>query len=219
MARTILARIGIPLLATLVACAVPGADAAGQRGSRDARDTTVAPPAGQDCEWCGTREAPPTLTSEARIAGPDEPGTRLEISGIVYRPDGRTPARDVVLYVYHTNARGIYPRRGDETGNARRHGYLRGWLRTDAKGRYRIATIRPAPYPTRGEAAHIHVTAMTPGGPERWIDAFLFADDSLLTAAERARLARGDAPFILRPVADSTGVLRATSDIVLEWWP
>ena len=206
-------------LATLGSLALAGCDARAQRAEAATRpgarpDTTPLP----ECEWCGTSEAPAALTSEMRIAGPAEPGTRFVVSGVVYQPDGRTPARDVVLYAYHTNAAGRYPHRGDETGNGRRHGYLRGWLRTDAEGRYRIATIRPMPYPTRREAAHIHLNAQAPGGEERYLKVFLFADDELLSPAERAELARGDA-HVVRPVRDAAGVLHATRDIVLERWP
>src|SRR5262245_42095648 len=33
----------------------------------------------------------------------NEPGPKMEISGIVYQRDGKTPAKDVVFYVYHTD--------------------------------------------------------------------------------------------------------------------
>lgn len=78
------------------------------------------------CEWRGADEAPDSLSWQISIAPPDEPGDSLIVTGTVYRPDGRTPAPGVILYVYHTNAQGIYPKKGDETGNGRRHGYLRG---------------------------------------------------------------------------------------------
>jgi protocatechuate 3,4-dioxygenase beta subunit len=138
-----------------------------------------------DCEWCGTAEAPKQLSWRTTIAGPDEPGDPLVISGTVYQPDGRTPAPDVVLYAYHTNNEGIYPKRGGETGNARRHGYLRGWLRTNERGQYEITTIRPASYPTRTEPAHIHVTLQPPGQEEYWIDSVLFEGDPLLQEDDR----------------------------------
>jgi protocatechuate 3,4-dioxygenase, beta subunit len=53
-------------------------------------------------------------------------GPKLEVSGIIYKTDGRTPAKDVILYVYHTDRSGIYPKRGDGQGWAQRHGYIRG---------------------------------------------------------------------------------------------
>jgi protocatechuate 3,4-dioxygenase, beta subunit len=110
------------------------------------------------CEWCGTSEAPARLTSTVSLAPANEPGERMVITGTIVRRDGKTPAKNVLLYVYHTNAKGVYPKRGNESGNAQRHGYLRGWLRTDAQGRYRIESIRPVPIP----AAAIPPTSTRP---------------------------------------------------------
>lgn len=186
--------------------------ACGVGAQQDARSSTSPLPA---CEWCGAPEAPAGITSDMRIARADEPGTRLVVSGVVYRPDGRTPAPGVLIYAYHTDRTGVYPRRGDETGNGRRHGYLRGWLRTDTLGRYRIETIRPEPYSSRSEPAHIHVTVTQPGGSERYIPSILFADDPLLSVRERASLRAGTAPHIVQAVRDRAGVLHATRDIIL----
>lgn len=171
------------------------------------------------CEWCGAPDAPAALTSEARLAPRGEPGTSLVVTGIVYRPDGRTPAPGVLVYAYHTNAAGAYPRRGGETGAARQHGYLRGWLRTDAQGRYRLTTIRPAPYPGRDSPAHIHLTVTPPGGEERWIDSVVFDDDPLLTTPRRAALENLGGSGIVQVTRGPDDILRATRDIVLAHWP
>lgn len=168
------------------------------------------------CEWCGAAEAPEGLSPEMTLAGPGEPGERLVLEGTVFQPDGRTPAAGVLLYAYHTNAEGVYPQRGDETGNARRHGYLRGWLRTGEDGRYRIDTIRPAAYPGRTEAQHIHMTVQPPGGEEAWIDSVHFDDDPLLTEARRQRLENRGGSGIVRLERGEDGVWRGRRDIVLE---
>ena len=112
----------------------------------------------------------------------------LGINGTVYKADGKTPAPDVVLYVYHTNEKGIYPKKGDEKGWAKRHGYLRGWVKTDQKGFYKFGTLRPAPYPNEDEPAHIHITVKEPGINEYYIDEFLFSDDLLLTPERKNKL-------------------------------
>lgn len=168
------------------------------------------------CEWCGTGEAPDRLEWTATIAGPDEPGERLVVTGTVYEADGVTPAQGVVLYLYHTDATGIYPKRGDETGNAQRHGYLRAWLRTDEHGRYRVETIRPASYPTRTEPAHIHVTVQPPDREEFWIDSIVFDDDPLLTPARRAALKNRGGSGIATLRQDEQGVWHGTRDITLK---
>lgn len=167
------------------------------------------------CEWCGADEAPAELTSEMVLAGPDEPGERLVVEGTVFQADGVTPAPGVLLYAYQTDATGRYSRRGDETGNGRRHGRLRGWLATDERGRYRIDTIRPAGYPGSDEPAHVHVTLRPPGGEEIWIDSIEFADDPRLTAVQRARREGRGGTGIVDPVRGEDGVWRATRDVVL----
>jgi protocatechuate 3,4-dioxygenase beta subunit len=198
----------ILLCAVLAACRQPGDEASAQDTAR--QDPLPA------CEWCGTTEAPKKLDWETRIAGPKEPGEPLVLSGTVYKADGATPAADVVLYLYHTNAQGIYPKRGDETGNGRRHGYLRAWLRTRADGRYRFTTIKPASYPNRREPAHIHAVVQPPGQPEDWIDSFIFADDPLVTAEVRARLRNKGGPGLVTLERDDKGVWRGQRKIVLE---
>jgi protocatechuate 3,4-dioxygenase beta subunit len=168
-----------------------------------------------ECEGCGAWDAPKTLSSAARIAPAGESGTPLVVSGIVYKPDGRTPAAGVLVYAYHTNAAGVYPSGGNGTGHAGRHGRLRGFVRTDATGRYQFTTIRPAPYPDRGEPAHIHVTVTPPGGEERWIDAIEFDDDPLLIASHRAGRSRLGGSGIVRVTTERDGTQRATRNIVL----
>src|SRR6187200_2016893 len=38
----------------------------------------------------------------------NEEGPKIEISGTIYKPDGKTPAPGVILYVYHTDQKGLY---------------------------------------------------------------------------------------------------------------
>lgn len=172
----------------------------------------------QECAWCGMQDAPDSLSWSIQVAPPSEPGDRLVVTGTVFDKDGVTPAPDVLIYVYHTNAEGVYPKSGDEEGNARNHGYLRGWMITDAKGRYRFETIRPAPYEThRGEPAHVHYTIQAPGEGEYWLNAAWFSDDPRVTAENLAALQRtGGFPNVMEVSRDSTGVWHGQRDIILE---
>jgi protocatechuate 3,4-dioxygenase beta subunit len=184
-------------------------------GPAFAADPGANPVPGPDCSECSHLEAPADLGHSVVIAGTSEPGERLVLEGRVLQPDGRNPAPSVLLYAYHTNARGIYPKRGDEQGMARWHGDLRGWLRTATDGRYRIETIRPGPYPDGGIPAHIHMTVTPPDGRERWIDDVVFDDDPFVTAFYR-RGARGPGGSgIVHAERDEAGVWRASRDIVL----
>lgn len=172
----------------------------------------------QDCEWCGTGEAPATVSWSTQIAPASEPGERLIVTGFVFQSDGETPAPGVLIYAYHTNSGGIYPKRGDETGNGLRHGYLRGWVKTDSAGRYRFDTIRPAAYQSQGgEPAHIHYTVQAPGQAEYWLDGAWFSDDPRVTGDLIATLTRqGGFPNVMSVARDSLGVWHGRRDIRLD---
>lgn len=178
-------------------------------------------PRDEECEWCGGTDAPPNVSAKAVIPPANEPGEPLVISGTVYKEDGTTPATGALIYAYHTNAAGLYPKRTPNDGRAQwRHGYLRGWVRTGADGRYEFRTIRPATYPTRDEPAHIHLTITTANSPE-YSATLWFAGDSLITPELRRKDAATVPTRTMRPAAIITlertgGVLRGTHDIRLE---
>lgn len=114
-----------------------------------------------------------------------ENGPKLVISGTVYKSDGKTPAPGVVLYVYQTDQTGRYRVTDKESGWGRRHGVIRGWMKTNAKGEYKFFTVRPAAYSKTGPPAHIHVTVKEPDKNEYYIDDFHFDDDPFLTPEMR----------------------------------
>lgn len=159
------------------------------------------------------------LTWTTTIPDADETGEPLELTGTVYEADGTTPAGDVIVYAYHTNAEGIYPKRGSETGWARRHGYLRGWIKTDEDGRYRFRTIKPGSYPTRNAPAHIHLIVKEPDTREYWIDDVMFDDDPLVTEAVRERRSNRGGSGIVPLTRAEDGTWIAVRDIVLERHP
>lgn len=109
------------------------------------------------CPYCGASEAPASTTWSSRIAPADESGTPLEITGTVYRADGRTPLAGALIYAHHADARGVVR----PVDAAHGHGPLRGWARTDSTGRFRFLTIRPG-----GADARVDMTITTPGTRE-----------------------------------------------------
>lgn len=142
-------------------------------------------------------------------------GQRIRISGTIYQPDGVTPAAGVVLYVYHTDQGGIYPTTGEETGWARRHGYLRGWVRTGSDGTYAFYTLKPGIYPSRAAPAHIHPTILEPNGKYYSISEYHFEGDLLLTEREtNPESPRGGSSGVLR-LEKQGDLWVGTRDIVL----
>ena len=106
---------------------------------------------------------------------------KLKITGTIYEADGETPAENIILYIHHTNAEGIYPTKGDEKEWARRHGYIRGWIKTGKDGRYTFYTQVPGSYPDGRNPAHIHPFILEPDGKYYYLSAYFFDGDPLLT--------------------------------------
>ncbi len=186
---------------------------------RDPADSRPREPiVGLPCEGCEAvfEGLPRRLDWTARIAGPDEPGEPLLIEGVVRDRDGRG-VPGVIVYAYHTDHEGIYPRSdaGPRQASAR-HGRLRAWVESDPAGRFRFETIRPAAYPDGETPAHVHMHVIEVGRCTYYIDDLLFADDPRLTPAQRARLVTGrGGPGLSRPSRDAQGAWRVTRDIVL----
>jgi protocatechuate 3,4-dioxygenase beta subunit len=82
----------------------------------------------------------------------------------------------VIVYGYQTDRNGIYPPVFPPRSSASNfHGRLRGWVRTDARGRYTFDTIRPGSY--GGNPEHVHLHVIEPGCATYIIDDQWFADD------------------------------------------
>lgn len=136
------------------------------------------------------RDRPASLASSARIAPPTEPGIPLVVRGRAVAEDGTAPVANAVIFAYHTDKDGHYDRPG-----AGAHAWrLKGWVRTDAHGRFEFSTIRPGAYPNRNTPEHIHLNIFLADGRRYWADGLEFDDDPLLPAQLRTE-SRQRAPF------------------------
>jgi protocatechuate 3,4-dioxygenase, beta subunit len=167
----------------------------------------------EDCEMMFDG-MPAKLSASASLAPTNEPGEKLAITGTIFKRDGKTPASDVILYVYHTNAKGLYSPAPNQKG-AKRHGHLRGWIKTDASGKYSITTIRPASYPNGRAPQHIHPLIKEPGLSLYWIDEFLFDDDPYLTNEEKSHQQKRGGSGIIHLTKNTEGVWIGKRDITL----
>lgn len=144
-----------------------------------------------------------------------EQGPKLLVTGTIFHKDKKTPAKGVILYIYHTDQTGEYSKKGNETGWGKRHGYIRGWIKTGADGRYKFYTLRPAAYPGRQNPEHIHPVIKEPGIKEYWIDEYLFDDDPILTQKERNNQQKRGGNGIVRTTHDKNGMQIAERNIIL----
>lgn len=157
---------------------------------------------------------PTELLWSTRISGPNDRGEPLFISGTIFKSDGKTPAAGVILYIYHTDMAGKYsPSLGQSRG--KRHGHLRGWMKTDDRGRYAFTTIRPGSYPNSKNPQHIHPIIKEEGKSYYWIDDFLFDDDPLLPESEKQKQSSRGGLGVLHLQKDSKGVWTGTRNIIL----
>ena len=137
-------------------------------------------------EGMGAIDFPADVRPKLRLASEKDAGELMVISGTVFQSDGRTPAENTLIYLYHTDTEGYYGR----TSNEHKHGRYRGWMLTKKEGRYSFITIKPAPYPEQRWAAHIHMTVTTPTAREDWVDSILFEGDRLINSRERSEAGR-----------------------------
>lgn len=154
---------------------------------------------GGPCEGCeaifefGNKK----LASVDTLPDFNDDGQKIKVTGNIYNHNG-TPADDVILYIYHTNANGIYAAKQGAKGWEIRHGSIRGWMKTDKEGKYTFYTLIPGRYPDRSSPAHIHLTILEPNGKYYWLGSYYFNGDSLLTQKDiTPKMPRGGSTGVL----------------------
>lgn len=160
---------------------------------------------GGGCDGCELMYVgmPKNIKSIDTSTGWTENGQKLLITGTVYKLGGKIPAPNVIIYYWQTDNNGYYSPKEGMDQKAKRHGHIRGWVKSDENGKYSIYTIRPAPYPNDVMPAHIHTSIKEPNiDDEYYIDEFVFDDDILLTGKKRKELENRGGSGILRVWVD-----------------
>ena len=162
-------------------------------------------------EAMGAIEVPDSVSWRTAFPVTRDDGEPMIITGTVYKPDGKSVAPNTLIYFYHTDKYGVYGKAGEP-----KHGRFRGWMLTDAKGRYEFSSIRPASYPNSTQSQHVHMTVTSLDRREDWIDSILFEGDKFLTAREREWSGkRGGFNPIVTLSTGKDGISRAVRDIQL----
>lgn len=119
---------------------------------------------GGGCEGCELMYVgiPKKISTEHISVGWTEGKQKLILTGKVFNLDGKTPASEVIIYYWHTDDNGLYASDNQTPKQAKEHGKLRGWVKSDKSGNYTIKTSRPAAYPNDNIPQHIHLSIKEP---------------------------------------------------------
>lgn len=155
--------------------------------------------------------ANPPIIDGSMLAGPDEPGTRLIISGQVRNLDCSEVIPNARIDVWHANDEGAYDNAGYN---------LRGYTLSNSQGFYVFETILPGHYPNAGSfrPSHIHVK-ITPPGFDTLTTQLYFEGDEYIPGDAAASISSGeyDATFRIVPLAMNTmEKYEGTWDIVVD---
>jgi protocatechuate 3,4-dioxygenase beta subunit len=103
---------------------------------------------------------------------------KLKITGTIYLADGVTPAKDVIFYICQSDENGEYQLKKDE--HRKRYVEHRGWIKTDADGRYTFYTFMPGKFLSSKELKQIQRVIKEPGKSEYQMSSFYFDDDPII---------------------------------------
>jgi len=137
------------------------------------------------------------------VAGRGEPGERLVVTGRTL--DGNQVVGGVSVFVFHTDAKGLYAT-GMDNNEGEFHPRLHGAILTDANGRYEYETVRPGSY--NGGPEHVHYIVRSRGYKPLLL-ALQFEDDPIVIGLRKA------GKPLLDPAAFRDGPCKSRPDCVL----
>jgi protocatechuate 3,4-dioxygenase beta subunit len=156
--------------------------------------------------------APANAPARITIGPRGEAGDPLVISGTVFKEDGKTPIPNASVYVYQTDAKGAYSLDDARASNNPR---LRGYLRTDAQGRYEFRTIRPGSYPGTRNPGHIHYHVNAPGYRERVFE-IVFDGDTLIPEQWKRDATNPQSGVAIVKLESGSDARRGTQNVILR---
>lgn len=136
---------------------------------------------------------------------------KLKITGTIFESDGKTPAKNVMLFIHQTDENGNFELKRQ---NKKRYVHHRGWVKTDADGKYTFYTFVPGKYMYSNELKQILPIVKEPNKPEYKIETFLFDDDPKLTGKCRTKVEETNPNRILK-LDKKEGLFIANRDIIL----
>ena len=153
------------------------------------------------------------ITNTDTIPGFESKQNKLKISGTIYKSDGVTPAKDIILYIEQADENGDFDvRKRDDI----KYVHNRGWIKTDSNGNYTFYTYIPGNDRRYNQMQQLFPIIKEPAKPEYEIATFLFDEDPLLSKLCRKRMAKkGDITRILK-LKKENGLFVTRKDIILQ---
>jgi len=136
---------------------------------------------------------------------------KLKITGTIYESDGVTPAKNVMLFIHQADENGNFQLKRQDK---KRYVHHRGWIKTDADGKYTFYTFVPGKYIYANELTQILPIVKEPNKPEYKIETFLFDNDPALKGKCRSKIEQTNPNRILK-LNKKEGLFEAQRDIVL----
>lgn len=133
------------------------------------------------------------LSEVATMPETESKPNQLTITGKVLMPDGLTPAKNVILYLYQHDENGEFQ---FETYNDKERLRHRTWVKTDDQGNYTFNTFVPGEaivklnYPRRYGPKQFYLVAKLPETEDFALPALMFEDDPLISKNCKRRLKR-----------------------------
>ncbi len=153
------------------------------------------------------------LNNTDTIPGFESKTNKLKIYGTIYKSDGVTPAKDVILYIEQADEHGDFDLRKE---NDAHYIHNRGWIKTDANGHYTFYTYVPGNDRRFNQMQQLFPMIKEPSKTEYEIATFLFDEDPLLSKLCRKRMAKKGDPTRILKLKKVDGLLVTQKDIVLN---
>ncbi|MCB0805763.1 MAG: hypothetical protein KDC05_08175 [Bacteroidales bacterium] len=153
----------------------------------------------------------PPFLADGMLAGSNEPGTRLIITGQVRNLDCSEVIPETRIDLWQADDAGAYDNNGFN---------LRGYVLSNSQGFYMFETVLPGHYPNGGSyrPSHIHVK-ITPPGFETLTTQLYFEGDEYIPTDPAASITSGpyDATHRIIPLTmNNLGQYEGTWDIVVD---
>ncbi|MFD2914200.1 hypothetical protein [Psychroserpens luteus] len=136
----------------------------------------------------------------------------LKITGTIYQSDGVTPAEGIILYIEQADEDGDFDVRKE---NDKHYAHHRGWIKTDANGRYTFYTFVPGNDRRYNQLSQLFPTIKEPSKTAYNLESFLFDEDPLLTKLCRKRIAKKGDPTRILKLTKKDNLLIVEKNIVL----